>query len=120
MVESSPQTKQDLLHELANLRDELNSWREIAAERFASAMGEAWSPADTIRHLIKSTVPVTRALKLPRFVLQILFGQSHGTSISYRDLIEHYRTVLAGGGKAGRFSPSPYRVPADVSACSET
>jgi hypothetical protein len=93
MIGSSPQTKQDLLNELANLRDvELNFWLDIEPERFAHAVGEAWSAADTVRHLIKSTAPVTRALKLPRIFLQILFGQSRRTSISYRDLVE--RTAL--------------------------
>jgi hypothetical protein len=116
MVGSGPQTKQDVLHELVNLQGQLNLWLEIAAPRFASPIGEAWSAADTIRHLIKSTVPVTRALKLPRLALQIIFGQSHRTSISYCDLIERYRAVLVGGDKAGRFSPSPCRVPADVAA----
>lgn len=115
MIGSGPQTQQDLLRELANLRDrDLIFWIDIAPERFARPMGEAWSPADTVRHLIKSTVPVTRALKLPRLVLRILFGQSNGTSMSCSTLVERYRAVLAGGGKAGRFSPSPFRAPADL------
>ncbi len=115
MIGNGPYCKQDLLNELATLRElELNFWLQIAPEQFARPIGQAWSPADTVRHLIKSTVPVTRALKLPRLVLRILFGQSNGTSMPCSNLIERYRVVLAGGGNAGRFSPSPLRVPTNI------
>ncbi len=35
-------------------------------------------------------------------------------SRSYGDLVERYQAVLAHGGKAGRFTPSPGRPPADL------
>lgn len=110
-----PQTKQDVLHALATLNArELEFWLGIEPERFVQPFGEAWSAADTLRHLIKSTVPVTRALKLPRLALRALFGQGRGPSTPYFDLVELYRAVLAAGGKAGRFSPSPRRASANV------
>jgi DinB family protein len=110
-----PQTKQDVLQALANLGIELVFWLAIEPARFARPIGQAWSPADTIRHLFKSTVPVTRALKLPRPLLRILFRRGLGASMAYYDLVERYRSVLASGGNAGRFSPSPVRAPANIS-----
>ncbi len=112
---SEPRTRQDVLDALADLETrELRFWLEIDPERFARPFGEAWSPADTVRHLIKSTVPITRALKLPKMVLRALFGQGAAASASYPALVERYHAVLAAGGKAGRYSPSPHRPPADV------
>ena len=117
----SPRTKQDVLHALASLNArELQFWLGIEPERFIRPFGEAWSPADTLRHLIKSTVPVTRALKLPRLAIRVLFGQGWDPSTPYLDLVKRYRAVLAAGGKAGRFSPSPVRAPANVRAWQES
>jgi len=98
----------------------LGLWLGIEPERFIRRFGESWSAADTVRHLIKSTVPVTRALKLPRLVLRALFGQGRGQSTPYLDLVASYRAALAAGGKAGRFSPSPCRAPANARAWQES
>ncbi len=112
-----PRTKADLQQALGTLSaGGLKFWLEMEPTRFASPFGEAWSPADNVRHLIKSTVPVTRALKLPGLVLRVLFGPGGGTSATYADLVERYDAVLAAGGKAGRFAPSPLRPPADLSS----
>ncbi len=115
MIESHPRTKEDVLEALANLgaRD-LKFWLDMAPERFARPFGEAWSPADTVRHLTKSTVPVTRALKLPALALRALFGKGRGTSMPYPDLVERYRRVLASGGTAGKFAPAPCPPPPDL------
>ncbi len=111
------QTKADVLRALENLGDrDLQFWLGIDAPRFARPFGEAWSPADNVRHLVKSTMPVARALRLPRLALRLLFGQGSGTSMSFADLVERYRAVLAAGGKAGRYAPSPTRPPAELGA----
>jgi hypothetical protein len=49
-------------------------------------------------------------------VLRALFGQGSAASTPYLELEERYRAVLAGGGKAGRFAPSPHRAPANLRA----
>lgn len=116
MIAIRPQTKHELQQAFAHLSAvELKFWLRIPPERFAQPFGMAWSPADTVRHLIKSTVPVTRALKLPKIMLRLLFGQGGGTSTPYSELVERYDAVLAAGGKAGRFSPSPHHpLPGDL------
>ncbi len=117
MIEEDPRTKQDLVRAFGNLaaRD-LQFWIGIAPERFARGFGQAWSPADTVRHLTKSTLPVARALRIPKLALRVLFGKAEAPSRSYADLVGRYRTVLAAGGQAGRFAPSPMRPPADLPA----
>ncbi len=81
--------------------------------RFAAPFGEAWSPADNVRHLTKSTVPVTRGLWLPTLVLRVLFGPGTA-STPYPELVDRYHQVLAAGGQAG--PPSPQKPPDDLHA----
>jgi hypothetical protein len=83
---------------------------------FFAAQGEAgekWSPAEHVRHLIKSTVPVARALALPRLFLRVGFGAQRAPSLPFAALREVYRGKLAAGGTAGRFAPSQRPLPAD-------
>jgi hypothetical protein len=55
---AEPQSRDDILRALEHLRDEgLNFWRNFDPEQFVARLGDAWSPADNVRHLIKSTVP---------------------------------------------------------------
>ncbi len=117
MIETDFPTKEDLLRALADLRvRDLAFWLGIAPQRFAQPFGEAWSPADNVRHLIKSTTPVTRALKLPRVFLWALFGHAPDQSRRSAELVERYREALAEGGKAGRYSPASQMPPTDLAA----
>src|SRR5687768_15216556 len=114
---NDPQSKADIISALEHLRrDGLQYWSEFSAEQFAAPIGEAWSPADNVRHLIKSTRPVSRALRLPHFVLGALFGSSDGRSRTYSELRAQYHEVLRQGGQAGRFAPSKTATPEDLSA----
>src|SRR5687768_6412174 len=79
---------------------------------FFAPQGDRWSPAEHIRHLRKSTAPVANALRLPAWLLRLRFGRG-GASRSFLTLRDAYRGVLAQGGQAGRFAPSPEAVPAD-------
>ncbi len=57
-AQRAPQTKEDILRALANLGShELTFWLAIDPGRFARPFGEAWSPADTVRHLRMSRRP---------------------------------------------------------------
>ena len=60
-----------------------------------------------MRHLTKSTRPVVTALKAPKLFLRFRFGKSGRASVGYDALCERYRGLLAAGGQAGRFAPSP-------------
>lgn len=117
MNPSEPHSREDLLRAIEHLREEsLRFWLAIPPERFAAPLGEAWSPADNVRHLIKSTTPVTQALALPALVLKTMFGPAKVPSASFADLRDRYRSVLAGGATAGKFAPATVAPPADPAA----
>jgi hypothetical protein len=82
-------------------------WSAFPSDAFFGKLGEAWSPAENVRHLAKSIRPVTKALGMPRIALWVLFGWPRRKSVTYDALVERYQGKLAAGGKAGRFAPSP-------------
>lgn len=81
-------------------------WGGFATPAFFARLGEAWSPAETVRHLVKSIRPVAKALKVPRILLRLKFGRPDHASVPWDVLVERYRGLLAAGGNAGRFAPS--------------
>lgn len=103
----APQSREEILQAFER-QDSANSafWTSFGAEAFFRPRGEGWSAADTVRHLIKSTFPVVKALGMPRIVLRVLFGRPKREPWSYEQYRERYLAALAAGGKAGRFSPS--------------
>jgi DinB superfamily len=83
---------------------------------FFAPQGSAWSPAEHIRHLRKSSAPLVTALKLPRLLLRMRFGGHRGPSRSFSEIRELYRGRLSAGATAGRFAPAregPAPDPAD-------
>lgn len=103
-----PFTREELLGALAAVRDAGRElWLGFDAPAFFAPLGEAWSPADNVRHLIKSNRPVARALAVPKLLLLLRFGISNGRSRRYPEVVATYRQALAGGVTAGRFTPRP-------------
>lgn len=94
----------------------LGFWNGIEPDRFGARFGEAWSPAENLRHLIKSTTPVTQALNLPGPALVAMFGLGKGASESYESLRDRYLSLLIGGVDAGKFAPEELAPPADHAA----
>ncbi|HVR40172.1 MAG TPA: DinB family protein [Thermoanaerobaculia bacterium] len=82
-------------------------WGAFDTPHFFAKLGDAWSPAENVRHLIKSIRPVTKALTMPRFVLRLMFGASRRPSVSFDELRTRYLGLLEAGGNAGRFAPTP-------------
>ncbi|HXW96374.1 MAG TPA: DinB family protein [Gemmatimonadales bacterium] len=74
---------------------------------FFAPQGEAWSPADHVRHLQLAGSPLLMALKLPRWLLALRFGRGPGHSRSFDEVRSLYIKALAAGGQAGRFTPRP-------------
>jgi hypothetical protein len=91
-------------------------WNSMSAEEFARPLGAAWSPADNVRHLTKTVRSVARALRLPRFLLRLLFGRSRRLSRSYDTIVAEYHHRLRCGGRAGRYAPRVATVGADFEA----
>jgi len=112
----SPHTREQLI--AAFERQETESvayWDAFSTDEFFRAIGSSWSPAETVRHLSKSTRPVVKALSMPRIVLRVMFGKPGRASLTYDGLRARYLELLAAGGEAGRFAPSP-RTETDLGA----
>lgn len=110
-------TKPEIVHELRALHERSTPyWNAFSTADFLAPLGEAWSPADNVRHLNKSIRAVTRGLRVPRLVVLVTFGPSLRKSRGYEEIREVYHQVLAGGADAGRFAPSSQQPPADPEA----
>lgn len=81
-------------------------WQAFDVDAFFRQKDGKWSPAQTVRHLTKSTRPVAKALRMPRLLLRILFGPSNRKSTSFDELASRYEERLSGGFQAGGFAPS--------------
>lgn len=78
----------------------------LPAGVFAARMGEAWSPAEHLSHLITAVRTVALVFRIPPWLLRLRFGRADRPSRSYEALRDDYRAVLAAGGKAsGRYVP---------------
>jgi uncharacterized damage-inducible protein DinB len=85
----------------------LNWFAEITAEAFFTRHRDVWSPSDNVDHLIKSHKPIAKALKLPKFTLQAMFGKLEKPSRSYEEICTIYRDEIAKGTQAsGRYLPN--------------
>ncbi|HKH44869.1 MAG TPA: DinB family protein [Thermoanaerobaculia bacterium] len=82
-------------------------WSSFSITEFFHPLGGAWSPADNVRHLLKSNRPVLRALSTPKILLALRFGAGLRASRTYSEVRERYLTRLAEGVTAGRFAPKP-------------
>ena len=77
----------------------------IDARDFISARGSQWSYARNVDHLVRSVAPVANAMRLPKFLLRILFGIGK-TKRSYQQIHDSYKAELARGVQAPpKFQP---------------
>jgi len=114
---SEPRTRDDVVRALERVHGESRAyWLGFTPEAFLAPLGDAWSPADNVRHLTRSIRPVAMALKVPKLVLRLRFGRPQAASRTYLQLRDDYHQRLAAGGKAGRYAPSPLRPEADAEA----
>ena len=102
-------TREQLIEAFQQQENESRAyWDAFDTETFFRRIGSSWSPAETVRHLNKSTRPVVQALAMPRILLRVLFGKAKRASVTYDALRARYLDKLAEGGTAGRFSPSQH------------
>lgn len=112
MQPQRPLSKHDIRDTLVSLRGaRLEFWRSFDPERFWAVGVGGWSPADNVRHLTMATVPVVKALRMPRLMLRLLFGVAREPSRAEDVLRARYQDELARGAKAGRFTPRPRPLP---------
>ncbi len=81
--------------------------RRFSLGSFFAPQGTAWSPADQIRHLRKTTLPISLAFYLPSGVLALGFGRGAGASRPYDQIRDAYRASLTKSTSAGIFAPRP-------------
>jgi uncharacterized damage-inducible protein DinB len=100
-------TSTELFAGLRDANQRVTQWfTEIPAENFFTRQGEIWSASDNVDHLIRSHKPISKALKLPKFTLQAMFGKPERGSKTYEEICEVYRVEIAKGAQAsGRFLP---------------
>lgn len=79
---------------------------------YARASADTWSPFETLAHLIKCVKPLVLALRLPKFVLALLYKKHKQPSRRYEVIQEAYQNMLARGAQAGRFAPEYTETPA--------
>lgn len=81
---------------------------QIALADFYQAPPNVWTPAENLRHLTQSSAPVVLALRLPKILLRLRFGQAKHASRSLTTVRTEYTDVaLAGGGVAsGAYVPN--------------
>lgn len=81
-------------------------WERIDADHFFVLPTDGgWSVAANVAHLINATRPVTKALRMPRIILRLLFGTRRTGSRSFLGIRDTYRQALAAGGSSGKFTP---------------
>lgn len=75
---------------------------------FLFAKPEKWSAGQQLDHLVKSTKPLLLSIRLPKFVLKLVFGKANRASKTYDGLVEKYQLKLQEGGRASAaFIPPP-------------
>lgn len=106
MIEIS--TKSELMTALKDSNRRVSQWfTKFSTEDFFTRNGEVWSASDNLDHLIKSHKPIAKALKLPKFTLQAMFGKPERPSRSYEEICTIYRDEIARGAQAsGRYLPN--------------
>lgn len=95
---------ENLLH--VHVDDLLRFIEQQSAAQFIDSPDGKWSVGQNLDHLNKSISPVNLALRLPRFVVRLMFGKPNRKPRTYAELVTRYHQKLAAGGKAsGRFIP---------------
>lgn len=108
IVIQEPFAGEEIVRELRALHARSRElWDGFSTTEFFFPLGEAWSPADNVRHLLKSNRPVLRALQMPKALLALRFGAGLRDSQTYSEIRERYLARLAAGVTAGRFAPRP-------------
>lgn len=81
-------------------------WSAFDPATFFAPIGDAWSPAENVRHLVQSNRPVTQGLRAPKVALMLRFGITFKGSRTFDQVVAVYRGALSEGLKAsGRYLP---------------
>lgn len=103
---------EDLAREFQTLSQKSCAFlRAIPAEKFFAHPAAGWSIAENVKHLSKTTLPITLGLKLPSVIPSVIFGKGSG-SRSFAEVRAAYYASLEGGFQAGIYTPGKAAEPA--------
>src|SRR3954463_11541816 len=101
MTTTDPYSRAELDAALAAAEQEVASFfAALPGEALLRREGEAWSPAEHLRHLDRSVRAVTRGLEMPRWLLWLRFGPAGAPPRTFSGLRDAYGARLAAGGRA--------------------
>ena len=79
-----PFTKRPLSSTIEKVHDEAALFfATLPADDFFHRPPDAWSPSENLQHLIKSVTSVTRAMKIPKLILRLLFHTNFEEFLHY-------------------------------------
>jgi hypothetical protein len=101
-------TSEQITQRLANQTTELKHFFSGQSPIFWEfrPSNDKWTAGQHVIHLVQSTQPLLKALKLPIFLLKWRFGKSNRPSRTYDEVVKRYQEKLAaaGPGVVGPFS----------------
>ena len=108
-------SKEEVIEQLQHSYQELINWyQQQADDRFTfSPQPDKWTAGQHADHLLKSTRPVNKALRMPRLMLKTMFGTNNREERSYPELLSKYETALQ--NQAPGFQPPSRFKPEDLS-----
>ena len=67
-----------------------------------------WTAGQHAVHIVQSTAPINKAMRLPKLALKTMFGKNNRDERTFQEVVDKYQAKLAGGGVAGGdFLPDP-------------
>lgn len=104
---SSITMKDEIAKALDSEFEKLAHWlRGHDDDKYEQGPEGKWTTGQHIDHLLKSTKPLNKALRLPKIQLRMMFGKANREGRNYDTLIQRYHEKLALGGQAsGRYVP---------------
>jgi hypothetical protein len=109
MHPASPGTRSEIIAALTSVEAEVATFfGSLRDDEFLLRSGEAWTPAEHLKHLNTSVSAVARGFAIHPWLLRLRFGRVRAPSRSYDGVRELYQARLAGGARAtGPFVPPP-------------
>ncbi|MFT7497720.1 MAG: hypothetical protein ACI8QP_000299 [Porticoccaceae bacterium] len=95
--------KQEILDDIKKITDVVISYVEnLTDEEVKKSIGGKWSVNGNIEHLTKSIKPLTKAHKVPKFLLNYKFGKMNREGRSYEQVLNKYNKAME-----NNLAPSP-------------
>ena len=95
--------KLEIINSIQNITDEVIMYVEKLSEtELLNSESDNWSISGNVEHLILSIQPLSKAHKIPKFLLKYKFGKMNREGRSYEQVLKKYQNAMSKG-----FAPSP-------------